>query len=71
MTVQIEKGIPYKPGTYYKTRYPWHEMEVGDSIIIETTNAHSHARHASQRYAPKKFAASCIGTGQFRVWRIA
>lgn len=66
MTVKIDKGIPI-PVLYGKnhTKYPWHEMEVGDSFLCEASNAHSCVNQANRAYAPKKFMARSR-----RIWRI-
>jgi len=32
--IQIDKGIPIPPKKGANAKYPWKEMEVGDSILI-------------------------------------
>ena len=63
---EIEKGIPVPPG---RARYPFAEMEVGDSFVADETAAAS-ARVWGRR-KDVKFRQVKIGQNQFRVWRIA
>lgn len=32
---KIEKNVPF-PEVHSKFKFPWHEMEVGDSVLIKT-----------------------------------
>lgn len=67
MTIKIEKGIPIR--LYY--RYPFGDMEVGDSFFVENikTSYLANAAHHYGRRHNKKFACRKEGTGS-RVWRI-
>lgn len=72
--VTIEKGVPFRDGRTdgRRPKYPWSDMEVGDSFRVEgvTRNAMS----ATARYHAKKtgrtYRAATEGTG-VRVWRMA
>jgi hypothetical protein len=74
-TREIEKDVP-TPAWGRRGRhriYPWNEMEVGDSFILpywHPASAHALAHQASKRLG-RKFKASKITDGQFRVWRVA
>lgn len=67
MTYEIEKDVPM-PNTRNRTKYPWAEMEVGDSILCETVNARLSAYHYGHRYG-LKFSARIAGVG-VRIWRV-
>lgn len=80
--MQIEKNIPVPNaprfgGAPANTRYPFREMEVGDSVLIETFGRgnQSPAAFAMRKYASrsgKKFTLRTIEAGGFiRVWRLA
>ncbi len=69
--LKIEKGIPY-PGRRVG-RYPWHEMEVGDSVFFDDSYKVSTVRQSSYNHGRKhgkKFGYSKV-QGGFRIWRIA
>lgn len=68
---KIDKNIPapeFKRGDRFK--YPFHKMEVGDSVFFQTTSqqpyrsAHMYGRRNSQRYVTK-----LEGNGR-RIWRV-
>ena len=66
--IKIDKNIPLpKP----RIKYPWDEMEIGDSIFIpnKTTQTFRQAYAASKRYG-KAFCQRNTTHG-VRVWRIA
>ena len=60
--VEIEKGIPIPPK---RGRYPWNNMEVGDSFFAIERVA---ASWASRRHG-RRFSMRREGDG-WRVWRI-
>lgn len=63
--VVIEKDIPIpKEG---RSKYPWHDMEIGDSFVIPKLSISTGA--VNDRYKPKKFIARKHGN-EYRVWRI-
>lgn len=71
MSVFIEKGIPL-PTRQVSRKYPFSEMEVGDSFFVTDASVvllHTHAR----RHSPKRF--TCRTTVEddvkgVRIWRI-
>lgn len=67
MTIKIEKGIPLR--LYYK--YPFGDMEVGDSFFAENikTSCLANAAHQYGTRHNMKFTCRKEGTGS-RVWRI-
>ena len=69
---QIEKNVPIPPRREYKTKYPWDEMDVGDSFYVPNTKSGSIAcgvYRASKRFEGKKFI-SRSEAGGIRVWRV-
>lgn len=68
---KIEKGVP-APGR--RTKYPFGEMEVGDSFFVEHGNASalSNAACSYARYwkKPFKYSARRVDGGA-RIWRIS
>jgi hypothetical protein len=72
---KIDKGIPIPDEVWERRKpriYPWLEMEVGDSFIIETPfykSARTSAWYASRRYGVK-FRARRVDNDQYRIWRI-
>lgn len=66
--IKIDKGIPM-PSFSGKRKYPWLEMEVGDSFLfprgMTKAGARATSSSASRRYAPKKFR-----TKGNRCWRV-
>lgn len=82
--MQIEKNIPLPPRAYDKagrnTRYPFPDMEIGDSFILKLSADPKKARakrvsisglmlyHARKRGA--KYASRRLADG-LRVWRIS
>lgn len=67
MQVAIERGVPFEETKI--GRYPWENMQVGDSFLANPSNVHSLAGRASKTYHPKVFKATTKG-GQFRIWRV-
>jgi hypothetical protein len=66
--MQIEKNIPMPPTRIKK--YPFSEMEVGDSFLTEKCSVRASACAFTERIDPeKKFATRKVECG-FRVWRI-
>ena len=66
--VDIDKGVP-RPGRGRTGKYPWREMEVGDSFLVLNCNADGFAqsRGATRTYAPKRWSARAEGVN-LRVW---
>jgi hypothetical protein len=72
MTVKIEKGIPFPKLCKPYTRYPWADMEIGDSFFVPGV---TNSTFAGQISGAKKrtgfnFTARKEIDG-LRVWRIA
>lgn len=73
----IEKDIPHRPRAGRRfTRYPFAEMQPGDSIFVPFAVSPypnvSAAAHAHGRLHGKRFAVSCLkAEGGTRVWRLA
>lgn len=74
---KIEKNVPMPNGTGKGwTKYPWHEMAVGDSFLIEKPTLTKlgfprvYAGISNVRYAPKKFTQRKQEDGSLRIWRI-
>lgn len=66
---KIEKGVPVPPSSHLNTKYPFAQMEVGDSI--HATNFHApNAAHQWGKTNGRKFASRKEGDG-YRIWRIA
>jgi hypothetical protein len=73
---KIEKGIPFPTG--YNTRwrrYPWPEMEVGDSVLVpgEGRTHTTRVSNAAKGYGKKhgmQFITRTVDGGA-RVWRTA
>lgn len=76
--IKIEKGLPMpRPNKRHGgvRRYPWQEMEVGDSFFVPREGTSQKAIQAlscvtSKRWAPKRWATRTM-PGGFRVWRTA
>lgn len=77
--IEIEKGVPLprysKTGKGHGCKYPWHEMEVGDSFLVpdypldKRGHATPIASAATQRYRPKRFIQRSTARG-LRIWRV-
>jgi len=63
---KIEKNVPTPTS---RNRYPFAEMEIGDSILgkISMYNA---ARQHGRRYG-RKFASRKQTNGDIRIWRVS
>lgn len=64
--IQIDKNVPLIPPG--RLRYPWDQMEVGDSFYTET-NISSAVAHTNTRKKGKYVIRK--ETPGYRVWRIA
>ena len=75
MSYQIEKGVPIpamKRATNGESKYPFAQMDVGDSFFVHGKSIHtlnSQAHKYGTRLS-RKFTARAIDGGT-RVWRIA
>jgi hypothetical protein len=76
--MKIDKGIPLPSRGESNTRgaaskYPFRQMEVGDSFFIPSGNPkklQSHMYQTYRRYKPMKFATRMV-EGGVRIWRTA
>lgn len=71
--MKIEKGIPAPEDNLGSAKYPYSEMEIGDSVFFDV-NLHDQnkARIAARVYSHrtgKKFTARKV-EGGVRIWRI-
>jgi|GEM_PF-3144589 hypothetical protein len=72
--VPIDKYVPYFPSPGYPSRnkkYPWAEMEVGDSFVhgaSKYTAATSAAKEGGR--LGRKFACKLQPDGKVRIWRL-
>jgi hypothetical protein len=66
----IEKGVPLPDSRHGNCRYPWGEMEPGDSFFVPDGNFKSLQSTASRRdrNGGRRFAAR-PEAGGVRVWR--
>ena len=70
MNYEVEKGIEIPGGG--KKKYPWDEMEVGDSFFIPglgevprniASSAPTHRKKRGEKYTTRKVE------GGYRIWR--
>ena len=69
MTFKIEKGKPLPPRN---ARYPFSEMEIGDSIYVPNQTTRGAVGQAARNYGHRngvKFATRTDDKG-VRIWRI-
>lgn len=72
--IKIDKGIPLPPAIRCRgaaPKYPWHEMNVGDSFFAQGVKASSISRLAivTGKACGRKFSTRKESDG-VRVWRI-
>ncbi len=82
MSIIIESSIPVTRSHMVKVKYPWYDMKVGDSFLIEIPlstkkGLHSCANRAGIKISVRQIRkhgniAKYTGTKQnfYRVWRI-
>lgn len=81
--IKIDKGIPipklsYNNGIYRKRKYPFRQMEVGDSFIISeeySRDIMSRKGTAARAWSAKsgmgyKFSLHKTSDNKIRIWRI-
>ncbi len=74
--ITIDKGVPVPPPRTRASKYPWAEMEVGDSFFVEATAEEMKSRSANLSRGATTIAKQ-LGcrftvrkvTGGVRVWR--
>jgi hypothetical protein len=72
--ILIDKGIPIPPAStgMANTKYPWDQMEIGDSFLIPGRMKSNGGVSVPPRLARGGFKVSCRVEGAgVRVWRIA
>lgn len=67
--IAIDKNIKMPTSGDGRRKYPWSDMEIGDSFVFTGVHGYETARTASKRFAPKKFSARTEGD-HFRIWRV-
>lgn len=66
--IKIEKGVPIPDR---RGKYPWADMDVGDSFFVATDKVENFRRNVyGKNRNGKKFTARAEGNG-VRVWRTA
>ena len=77
MTLTIDRGIPPPPSRGISKRYPWSQMEIGDSFFVPSSLTKAATVRSATAYAKKRngatYATSEIvenGVSGVRVWRI-
>lgn len=83
--IQIEKGIPVaeprKRGATFEPKYPWKQMEIGDSFIVPNEGKNKDNIEALRRSFQSrcfgvskaygvKFRVDFDGSGTLRCWRV-
>ena len=70
VTAKIDKRVPLPLARLGK--YPWREMQVGDSFLVEREDQRAMGAKASTagRRLGRKFATRVV-EGGIRVWRVA
>ncbi|MDE1170903.1 MAG: hypothetical protein PW734_06820 [Verrucomicrobium sp.] len=71
MKYKIEKGIEISAKRKNVTKYPFLEMEIGDSFVFEKKNYRkvlSSASHSSK--TGKRFESRAISENEVRIWRV-
>lgn len=69
--MQIEKNVPLPDDNPRNKKYPWGDMEVGDSVYLDSSHEPAHVRSAVSHYGKrtgKSFVTRKEGSG-IRVWR--
>jgi hypothetical protein len=67
--ITIDKGVPMPVGS--ATKYPWLQMEIGDSFFTNVSTSTMGAGHSARaKKDGHKYVTRKEGTG-CRVWRVA
>ena len=67
MGIEIEDGIPIPPAEGRASKYPWDEINIGQSFLIP---GRQKKLIVPKRLKPRKFTQRVDETG-LRVWRTA
>ena len=68
--MNIEKNVPLSPRSSHRLKYPWAEMQIGDSFFVTGVNQKSMAMTA--KYQTEKTGKTYLARtvdGGVRVWR--
>ena len=65
--IKIDKGVPMPS----RMKYPFEEMEVGDSFLVLSDNRTSVSTLVGRHQNGKKFSLRKMTDGTYRCWRIA
>jgi hypothetical protein len=67
----VEKGIPVPPQKWERPKYPWKELDIGDSFLVPLSE-HSFYKgaHTGAKHAGIKITVRTTPNG-WRVWRVA
>ena len=79
---KIEKGVEMPPRPQpgpYGHKYPFYEMEVGDSFFSAVPNGRTVAKHRNTLMASGRYARKAVGSsfesrvvdGGVRIWRVS
>ena len=73
MTVKIDKDVPFPVLKRYRTRYPWHDLQVGDSFVYDGSLINAKAAAAYHSNDVTRFAARISDKSKsiVRIWRTA
>lgn len=67
---KIEKNVPIPADRRKKSKYPWKEMEIGDSFFVPGKGTHEfRAVPGAQKRYGMKFTMRAV-EGGVRVWRV-
>lgn len=72
MSFKIEKGVP-APGRHHLNKYPFGEMDAGDSFLVNGGGKEENIINAAYQYGKvhnKKFSCRRTPDGM-RIWRVA
>lgn len=71
MPVKIERNVPMPEKNLGATKYPWGDLKVGDSFVVQNgTNGRQLCIQATMTRTPKRFESRIV-KGVCRVWRVA
>ena len=73
--VKIDKGVPMPERSSQSDRlYPWKQMEVGDSFVMQPHKSPNHAGNMmryQQRKTGRGYRSRTQDDGTIRVWRVS
>ena len=68
-TYSVQKDIPLPRKGPYKYDFPWENMEVGDSFVVESAKE-SLAANTRSKSLGIKITTRKEATGGYRIWRL-